>query len=147
MLKVYVSQLKLVISCAFSPDKRSKWTRREVPYLLHPPPPSDLTLSRKLGGTARGGVQECAGSLLPKNRSGLLGSNLLHTLAKRHTQTPNARKDRLCEGGESAQPPSRMSTDCCAFGTHSDSSSFSGYDIFTNNPHSFHTTFTCPERL
>lgn len=68
-----------------SPNKSPKGQGRKQPSCCTPTPHSP-NQSRKLGGTARGGVQECAGSPLLK-RSSLLGSNLPHTPANKHIHT------------------------------------------------------------
>lgn len=111
--------------------------------------------SRKLGGTTRGGVQECAGSS-PLSRSSLLGSNLPCTLANKHIHTcahtnkTHTQKDRLYgEVKERSHPAGCWLSALLSMLTRTRLAFEAAcrYDIFANIPHSFYRAFTNPERL
>lgn len=111
--------------------------------------------SRKLGGTTRGGVQECAGSS-PLSRSSLLGSNLPRTLANKHIHTcahtnkTHTQKDRLYgEVKERSHPAGCWLSALLSMLTRTRLAFEAAcrYDIFANIPHSFYRAFTNPERL
>ena len=127
--------------------KGCKGQERNQPPCCTPIPLSPNP-SRKLGGTVKGGVQECAGSPLLKCSS-LLGSNCSHTLANKHihTYTQHTQKDRLHEEVKEHSHPAGCSLSVLISMFSRTLLAFEAvcrYDIFANIPHSFRRTFACP---